>query len=394
MIIIFVELYIIAFLIGSLEKQGVRKITQTMLFAFLVQSVILLIYRLELSHLGREVYYSDAEIYWQNTQLLLDGGSLLGSQTGYAYFCALLQWTSPVQSVLWNNISNILLVDLSVLLIGKLMADNRIVWHNICSFVSICVFNPLVIYSLGRNLKDALFLAMAVAIVFCYLGLSKKRKALKLLAIIALTAGIATVRPWGFLIPLLLPFERLFSGSRRTVLKRIMFFAFFFGIAFWAVSSSWMWRIVKLWTPIVFENSAQQSLASLAAAPLKALTGPGPLRSFLGHEYFLFYTYSGNIFSAIGACMWWWNIANFVTKFRKPVWRPISICFGLIWLFFLTVYSMQYGGSLELRFRGVVYILTSAMVYPSQENWLQQKATPVSVLAFIFIGFFATLFSI
>lgn len=48
---------------------------------------------------------------------------------------------------------------------------------------------------------------------------------------------------------------------------------------------------------------------------------------------------------------------------------------------FLGIYSMQYGGSLELRFRGVIYILFAAMFFSGLKKHI--KVTPVSVLIFI-----------
>jgi hypothetical protein len=123
-------------------------------------------------------------------------------------------------------------------------------------------------------------------------------------------------------------------------------------------------QILYMWVPIVFESASGMGINSLILAPLKILTGPGPIRSVLGSKYFLFYTESGNIFSAIGAFFWWIILGMYAAFYltQEKQWSKLSMMLIIVFIIFIAIYSMQYGGSLELRFRGVIYILTSAII--------------------------------
>ena len=165
MLIIIAELAFIIWLSKKLSNDN-SKIKAITLFAIFEQTIILLVYRINLNTINRVVYYSDAEVYWDNTLTLLNGGHLIGSQTGYAYYCMLLQLVSPFVSVIWNNISNICLLDCSVLLLAHVMVLGSVSQKNILLFLRFNLYNPLIIYGLGRNLKDSLFLFIIVVVVY------------------------------------------------------------------------------------------------------------------------------------------------------------------------------------------------------------------------------------
>lgn len=111
MLIILLEVLFLSFLIKNQHKvhNGVM-----LLFSFLTQLLILVTYSVELRIIwGRTVYWSDAEYYWQATIEMLKGLKPEVYNFGYVFYSWLIQKTSPFVTPLWNNISNVLLIDLS-----------------------------------------------------------------------------------------------------------------------------------------------------------------------------------------------------------------------------------------------------------------------------------------
>lgn len=142
-----------------------------------------------------------------------------------------------------------------------------------------------------------------------------------------------------------------------------------------------LWDHVLLWEPIVIERASKLSMIEIISAPIKILTGPGPYRSFFGNDYFLYTTTVGNIASGIGSIVWWMAISTMLANIKSFRITKCNLTVLLVCLMFLGIYSMQYGGSLELRFRGVIYILFAAMFFSGLKKHI--KVTPVSVLIFI-----------
>lgn len=147
---------------------------------------------------------------------------------------------------------------------------------------------------------------------------------------------------------------------------------------------------LELWVPIVLESAFAYGLLDLLLAPFRILTGPGPVRSLQGARYFWYYTVSGNIFSAIGALLWWLCLgsmgARLITGRAKG--NSASIMFAIVWVLFMLIYSLQYGGSLELRFRGIIYILTLAFVMSIVDYRVSRSTRILTVImtGIVFIG--------
>lgn len=390
--IIIIELSLIGILVIKLKKNKVN-INRMILFALLLQVFLLMIYRFDLMALGRIVYYSDAEEYWKNTLTLLNGGKLIGNQTGYAKLCMLIQMTSPVRSVVWNNISNLLLLDNAVLLLMLYGSNHNVNPSNIKMIAMVTMINPLVIYGLMRNLKDALFIFLAVVMLGLYLELLKEFHIGQLLLLLFCTVFISTVRPWGFLI--LLAF--ILCTAILNAKNKIKTFAVIIGfllVFLVLLRVTGLWSHVELWLPIVTDKASKLSLMTLITAPLKILTGPGIWRSLNGERYFLFYTDSGNIMSAVGAAMWWYYLACLVVQYKKFKFTDIGKLFLSVWLLFMLIYSLQYGGSLELRFRSVIYIITTAVVAYNSKSKIKLYPNMNKIIIFIGLIIFGTIASI
>ncbi len=62
--------------------------------------------------------------------------------------------------------------------------------------------------------------------------------------------------------------------------------------------------------------------------------------------------------------------------------------FAIVWVLFMLIYSLQYGGSLELRFRGIIYILTLAFVMSIVDYRVSRSTRILTVImtGIVFIG--------
>lgn len=265
--------------------------------------------------------------------------------------------------------------------------------------LAIGLLNPLVIYSLARNLKDVLFLFYVSLIILCFHFLTRHntRRILLSIALIVLTILVSEVRPWGFLVSLslfgFLYLRWLSKGFRQ---RPILFYLLSVGIAVLAailvifLKYLGYMATLEVWVPIVIESASSQGLLNLLLAPTRILTGPGPFRAIQGAKYFWFYTVSGNFFAAIGALLWWFHLGSFgarliTSRLNK---NTVSVLLAITWGLFVIIYSLQYGGSLELRFRGVIYVLTAALVMSVVECRisLKTRALTIIITSVVFAG--------
>jgi len=374
MIIILLEILLMFSITKNLNKKYNFSIYKSIIIFLAFQLVALMIYRLELNALDLEVYYSDSAVYWDTTKKLLEGYKYTTWNMGYVYYCYFIQKLSLFISPIFINISNLLLINLSILNICLLMNKENINKKNIKLFYFITMINPLVWYSLFRNLKDGLFLYLTTIIVFLVYKIfneneGKHKKILYLLILVIFTLYITTVRAWGFLITILLlgfsifnKFKTKFKLTPKNIIMLILSIGtFIVALYILLFKLNYMYKL-EMWMPIVLENGQARGIINILLGMVKIIIGPGPIRSIFGKEYFMFYTITGNVMSFIGAILWWLSLGILVSKtlLKNNNKNTIANLFGLVVLTFLVIYAMQYGGSLELRFRGVIYILFSS----------------------------------
>ena len=104
------------------------------------------------------------------------------------------------------------------------------------------------------------------------------------------------------------------------------------------------------------------------------LIGPGPIRAIFGWEAFQVTTSIGNILIFLGAFVWWLFLPVLILAiFKGPSYwlRYSSVLIPLV--VFLGVYSFAYSGSLETRFRAIVYILSLIGTAPYMDSAIKQK---------------------
>lgn len=379
MIIIIIMISLIFFLINkNIKDITVRnKILIYMTIAVILQLIWFVLYRINLGYIGREVYYSDAEVYWDATKTLLLGNPIVAYNKTYIYMCYLIQKMSLFSWVGWNNIFNILCIDLSVTMTISIMYKeikgkkdiDKIVYLIICT-----LYNPLIIYSLMRNLKDALFLFIITFIGYLLEKNVNKRIINSIPFIIFLFISIPilyNIRPWGFLISIMAFILFMYEKSNRQKVKKSkkrhllilisIFISFMLAIKIPIINAT-----LNMWVPIVLKSSSGRSVIENLLGIAKLFVGPGPIRSLFGNTYFMFTTTLGNIMSFIGSIIWYLELSILSVGLKKPIQKiknsNIFVKYMLLTIvLYILIYVMQYGGSTELRFRGILYIIISTI---------------------------------
>ncbi|OED33126.1 hypothetical protein BHE17_11955 [Planococcus maritimus] len=362
MLIIMLLLFLLIFISIKIS----RKIPNYFLFVIILlvfQLGWLTLYRIELYSIGRDVYYSDASAYWNATKSFLLGYDFHSWNMGYVYYSAAIQKFSFFVSVLWNNISNLLLLFLSIVIFSYIMLKEGISSLNIKIFTYSLLLNPLVSYGLYRNLKDSLFLfltVLSILVVYSFAKNSNKlNKIINIIFIAVLMGLLPLVRPWGFVIPPLL-FLITLIYTKKISAKKILNISLVLLIAIFSIVVSGYREILMTWIPYVLNSADALNPLRLILSPLNLVIGPGPIRPLFPDDYFEYYTIVGNISTSLGALMWWLILPFFIVKIRKIKLSLLHRQFGIVLFLFIIIYSLAYGGSVEIRFRSVLYILITA----------------------------------
>ena len=381
MIIIFLMIILSFILINKKidNKVLTKKLSYIYVIALLFQIILFIVYRYELYKLNMEVYYSDATDYWNATLSILNGRTTAQYNGVFYYTCALVQLLSPFIWAGWNNLFNIMCINISILLVvismyEYLKKDNiniKLTTRQVLLYSILNLFNPLIYYSLMRNLKDAEFLLLTVYVAydFCKFVCSNNYKHIILYFVRLFICSILLfgIRPWGFLIGFI-PVILLFFRSEKRVKKKISIIliiltTFMIFALYHKISST-----LIIWVPVVINSALKRGFFQTVLGIFKLILGPGPVRSLFGEEYFTFYIKSGNYMCMIGSLIWWFEFLIFLfpsirltLKNKKNSIKPLLNSFLLVFLLlFFTIYVMQYGGSAEIRFRGVLYVILSA----------------------------------
>lgn len=379
----------------NLLKNEYHNIDLYLLVASVVQAIMIIVFRLELESIGREVFYSDSESYWANTLQLLNGSSIdfLGSQFGYALWSYYIQKTSVFIWAGWNNISNILLYDLALLIMIFCINDTgyfRIIPAILC--------NPLAIYGIMRNLKDGLFIFLTAVILFCFFSFQRNKRVLYMIIAALFDVLISTVRPWGFLVlPTLFVATYLWDFKNTATIKssriKIVFFTIVTFLLFIVVVYSLdLNKYLELWIPIVFENAKNRSIIENISAPFRMLIGPGIYRSFFGEKYFMYNMQIASFSAGLGSFMWWCSLSRMLSNIKGINITRQGSAFLSLFLLFIIIYTLQNGGSLEHRMRSVLYLLGSVAFFSNYKGNYNIDIMTITILFIIII--FGTIISL
>lgn len=277
--------YIFYFLYKNIDNKEVRKkVIIVFAVAVLFQAILLLIYRLDLKSLNRDVYYSDAGNYWQATLDVLNGKGSNAYNEVYYITCSVIQKLSPFVWVGWNNIFNLLCVDLSIALcavsIYKFLSKKNDKNRRVQTIIFCCInlFNPLICYSLMRNLKDALFFLLVVIIghglQYLLENKSIKNSIIYMIKLAICSMLLMGIRPWGILaafIPIaILIIQKNKENYEKNAIKILAILLVITGI----VLGERIWSTFKLWVPIVLESAISRGIFSNIKGVATLVLGP------------------------------------------------------------------------------------------------------------------------
>lgn len=395
MVVLILQIIFIFYLLKKYikDEKQYRHIRNIFIFGFCFQLLLLFIYRFNLYWLGREVYFSDAEAYWESTKILLSGGVTDAYNRTYYITCYWIQKLSPFIWVGWNNLFNILCVDLCIVFITIIMYQTNKT-NQIAYFLYFTLFNPLIYYSLMRNLKDALFIFMVFLLGYFLNQVVKTKRHVWIftfLTIFSMTL-FYNIRPWAFIIPILalivliVSFYQDWKNYRVSLgiltIILIGIGAFLFGKTIVAT--------LQVWVPIVMQNFLSRGIFQTILGIGRLFIGPGFYRSLFGTEFFEYYTMTGNLMIATGTLMWYFLLPLMICMIKKPIKNikksPVITKFLILFLIcFIGIYVMQYGGSAEIRMRGVLYLTIFSLFFTTFDYQMTKKNTLIAMLLFLLI---------
>lgn len=382
---------------SSLYNEKLKKI---FIIGVVFELILLLFYRLDLLSLNRNVYYSDAETYWKNTLELINYGQSDGYNALYYKICYYLQISSPFIWVGWNNLFNITCINFSIVFVVYSLTNFEFnkendaeLYRKIKLLLILTMFNPFIIYSLMRNLKDALFMVYVLFIAFILnKAINKNNIVFSLITYLFFSISMYTMiqlRPWGFIIPLIaiayltiyLIINLIKKVKKEFQINRlkIILILIFVLVALIFVSFVLCFKIfphviatLRVWIPSVMDSLMQRNLISMLLGFFKFIVAPGPLRALFGNKYFVHYTGSGNIMCCIGQIMWWLSIviilSNFIISIKNKktnfkIKNHFCNFISIITFIYIVIYVIQYGGTAEIRLRAVMYIFSFSIFF-------------------------------
>lgn len=401
-------------LIVKFDKKEQKKLYLLLGIGLLIELFLLIIYRYDLVNIGRIVYYSDAETYWRNTLEIINYGTSSGYNSLYYICCAFLQLTSPFLWVGWNNIFNITCINYIIYFVISIIVkrNDKEIYEKTKLIIITIMYNPFIIYSLMRNLKDALFTLMVVVTAYLYNYyyecMGQKMKILTIIGLMAMTYLFILIRPWAFIISLLA--IMLIIIHKLKTIKYAKFLKNFIknNLVGTVISGVLLLSIIilvvpiifvnlKVWIPTVMQTFFSRNIFLTLLGVIKLIFAPGPIRCLFGNKFFIHYTTSGNIMTFIGSIMWWISIIYLVailyTNRKNLKIKDKFVKFILyILIIFISLYTIQYAGSVELRLHSTLYILIYIIIFTEYKiNNIDFKDKNIRSLIIIFLLFYIAL---
>jgi len=340
----------------------------------------------------------------------------------YIWLGIIICKTSPFFSIIWVKIGNIVLL-LYIISMIYIMLYRAGVPRQITAFI--CLFaglNGIVTWMCIRNLKDTLFLFFLVFNCFIAVNFYSfyKRKAIKSIIIfsfflillsIILSSWFRDIRQWAYIIPWLIMISLLVRilMDNRSINR---------GIPILGASVILLLPIIiptVIGTDVISsfetyastiglgEKTGHSLINGIIVGLLRFVIGPGPIRAMMGNDTFLVTTNIGNILIFLGALMWWLVIPLMVLRIKELIKIiPKEIIIVTPFLTYVFIYIYVYQGSVETRFRAVLYIvsmllwgLTYAYYQPKVSKTHNiQLAYIICAFAVFALGTAATYFSL
>jgi len=399
MLILFLEGLILVFIVRLSAKSWRPTVWRALFWVAMWSIFWLLLVQLELVAISPDgTYGSDARYYYQAMRSTIEAGKWwpqAGTLTpGYVAFGTFVLRTSPSDSVVWVKLANIGLLLVS-LAFSFYILQSWGISKRVAHFIIILAgTNGIVTWMAVRNLKDTLFLFLTLAaITGVKFFLSEEHYApvfLRISGILLVSLvcawALELIRPWGlywaFGIVGATVVELLFKKELRSKMSRPLFFSILtlgLGLIVWLLHS----YQAAIQDFLILLDYAGRSGGLVGVTPMdiilaipRFLIGPGPIRAIFGWEAFQVTTSIGNILIALGAFAWWFFLPVLVLAILQgpSYWLRYSSIFMPL-VIFLGVYSFAYSGSVETRFRAIVYILSLIGTAPYIDETIKQRST-------------------
>lgn len=285
---------------------------------------------------GREVWWSDAEYY-----LMLDAKKV--SYFSYASFVQGLK--NFGFGVFGIRLVNVVLSIAALINLSRAAGIKRINYY-----VLIVVYlNPFWMLSLGRVLKDALFLYLVSVVILVFV----RKPKLATVASPLFSVLLAALRPWAVVLPYV--FILVYIGSKLRGLQRVMMVVLLLTLTIALVD----FEHILFW--IKYINTGRLESYSLSWANrflglFKIFLSPGWYRLFRPEEYFVYWTLPMLTSVGIGLLLNFWVFSRIIFS---TVGRSKSIGEKLIYVYVglaTAVYAYSYAGSVEFRIKSVIVI--------------------------------------
>jgi hypothetical protein len=296
----------------------------------------------------------------------------------YIWFGIILLKTSPFFSIIWVKLGNIVLllyiISMIYLVLYRAGVPRRIITF-VCLFAGL---NGIVTWMCIRNLKDTLFLFLLVGNCFLatnyYFSFKKwkrNKKIIYLFILLAISAVLPTIlrdiRQWAYIIPWLI----LICLLLKILMDNKSFKRLFPILGIGAVFLLPIIVPAMIGTDVIINFKSYASTIGLGARTglslvsgifvgfLRFIIGPGPFRAMMGNDIFLVTTNIGNMLIFLGSLMWWLVLPLMVLRMRELFGITIKeIIIVAPFLLYVFIYIYVYQGSVETRFRAVLYIIS------------------------------------
>lgn len=412
MAVLVAEMILGAMFYGTLKNADVRSAAKrALLLVGLSGLATLCVVQWELAQLSPDgTYGSDARYYYAQMRATVEANAWWPAQgtlsPGYVAWGAAVLYSSPSDSVVWVKLANIGLL-LLVLLLGFNLMEYWGVRAWAAYYATLLYgLNGTVLWMVVRNLKDSVLLFLTLGHVLLSLRVLSTRwpAVVRVGAVIVLgmAAGFvyATIRPWGLYWSGAVFAGSVLEAAHRSMLARAARrrgtpvggergFGLPSGIAVLVTAGALVgivlntrWEVVQEDLRVLQAYSelsgglAGRGLREYLVAVPRFLIGPGPIRALFGWEAFQVTTTTGNILVALGSLLWWLCVPLLIGGMLRGTryWAKHGSILVVL-LMHIAVYSFAYAGSLETRFRAIVYVLSALLMgrYIQELRWRRPR---------------------
>lgn len=389
MIVLLVLVAIIVWQLSHVPRIELRGLVSVVLLIFGVQLVFAILHQGDMALLGISEYGSDPLYYWNDVVRVFEGTQDVFEPQAllFKWFSFAIVSTSPAPSILLVRIGNILLLLSSLIVVYQFLRRHQVSPRVALWVLLMSGLNGIVIWTTIRHLKDIFFVTLTIWYV-AILDIAFRRTRytwvwVGLFAFIFYQAMLL-IRPWGFLVVLILPIAMWLSFERQYRYRFIVVLIALLPLILIFPKLNATINYASIVSVFDFRRGILGLVGAIFSMDMvlgigRFLVGPGPLLSAFGNERFLYSTMVSNILIFAGSLLWWFHLPRvFVLAVRvkgKVLFIRRMLPFLILAILTLFVYVIAYGGVAEVRFRAMLYIYT----YPLLGYMIAQSAKDTAI---------------